>query len=128
MQYSLQRLNRSIHPEVFLEKGEKEHPCRSVISIKLPCNFIKITLRHGCSPGDFLRIFRTPFLKNTSGWLLLIKVILQISFPNVRSMLFTTCPNEFGLKDEQCASLLQTISWDPRTNLNNFIDERTIIR
>ena len=27
-----------------------EHPCRSAISIKLQSNFIKITLRHWCSP------------------------------------------------------------------------------
>ena len=26
-----------------------EHPCRSVTSVKLLCNFIEITLRHGCS-------------------------------------------------------------------------------
>ena len=50
---------KSSHPEVFLEKGvlkicskfTGEHQCRSTISIKL--------------------LFRTPFLKNTSGWLLL---------------------------------------------------------
>ena len=35
-------------------------------------NFIEITLRHGCSPVNLLYIFRTPFLKNTSGWLLLL--------------------------------------------------------
>ena len=35
------------------------------------CNF-KITLRHGCSPVNLLLIFRTPFLKNTTGCLLLI--------------------------------------------------------
>ena len=34
-------------------------------------NFIEITLRHGCSPVNLLHIFRTPFTKNTSGWLLL---------------------------------------------------------
>ena len=34
-------------------------------------NFIEIALRHGCSPVNLLHIFRTPFLKNTSGWLLL---------------------------------------------------------
>ena len=39
-----------------------EHICQS--------NFIEITLRHGCSPVNFLHIFRTPFSKNTSGWLL----------------------------------------------------------
>ena len=47
-----------------------EHQCRSAISIKLQNNFIEITLRHGCSPVNLLHIFRTPFLKNTSGWLL----------------------------------------------------------
>ena len=48
-----------------------EHPCRSVIPIKLLCNFIEITLRYGCSPVNLLHIFRTPFYKNTSGGLLL---------------------------------------------------------
>ena len=70
---------RSSHPEVFLEKGALktcskftgEHPCRSVISIKLLCIFIEITRRHGCSPVNLPHIFRTPFLKNTSGRLLL---------------------------------------------------------
>ena len=70
---------RSSHPEVFCEKGvlklcskiTGEHPCWSVISMKLLCNLIEITLRHGCSPVDLLHIFRTPFPRNTSGWLLL---------------------------------------------------------
>ena len=44
---------------------------RSVISIKLLCNFMEIGLRHGCSPVNVLHIFRTTFLKNASGWLLL---------------------------------------------------------
>ena len=70
---------RSSHPEVFLGKGilkicskfTGEHPCRSVISIKLLCRFIEITLRHGYSPVNLLQIFGTPFLKNTFRWLLL---------------------------------------------------------
>ena len=70
---------RSSYPEVFLGKGvlkicskfTGEHPCRSVISIKLLCNFIEITLWHGCSPVHLLHIFRTPFTKDTSGLLLL---------------------------------------------------------
>ena len=70
---------RSSHPEVFLRKDvlkicskfTGEHPCRSVISIKLLCNFTEITLRRGCSLVNLLHIFRTPFLKNTSGLLLL---------------------------------------------------------
>ena len=35
--------------------------------------FIEITLRHGCPPVNLLHISRTPFLKNTSGWLLLVE-------------------------------------------------------
>ena len=58
---------RSSQPEMFLEKGvlkicskfTGEHPCRT-------------TLRHGCSPVNLLHIFRTPFLKNTYEWLLLV--------------------------------------------------------
>ena len=70
---------RSTLSEVLLGKGvlkicskfAGEHPCRSAISIKLQSNFIEIALRHGCSPVNLLLIFRTPFRKNTSGWLLL---------------------------------------------------------
>ena len=74
--------NRSRRPEVFLRKGflkicskfKKELPCRSVISIKLQSDFIEIVLRHGCSPVNLLHIFRIPFLKNTSGRLLISKI------------------------------------------------------
>ena len=34
-------------------KFKVEHPCRSVISIKLQGNFIEMTLRHGCFPVKF---------------------------------------------------------------------------
>ena len=68
-------IDRSSHPEVFLRKGvlkicskfTGEHPCRSVISIKLLWNFIEAARRHRCSPVNMLRIFRTPFPKNTPG-------------------------------------------------------------
>ena len=49
------------------QKFTGEHPCRSLISIKLQNNFIEITLRHKCSPVNLLHIFRTPFYKNTLG-------------------------------------------------------------
>ena len=69
----------SRHREVFLGKDDMkicskftgETPYRSVISIKLQSNFIKIVLRRGCSPVNLQHIFRTPFLKNTAGGLLL---------------------------------------------------------
>ena len=70
---------RSSHPDAFLRKGVlkicckfTEQPCPSVISV---CNLIEITLRNGRSPVNLLHIFRTPFPRNTSGWLL-----LKISF------------------------------------------------
>ena len=70
---------RSSHPEVFLRKDvlkicskfTGEHPCQSVISIKLQSNFIEIALWHGCSSVNLLRIFRAPFSRKTSEWLFL---------------------------------------------------------
>ena len=78
----LERLIGSSRPEVFLRKCvlkicskfAGEHPCRSVISINLFCNLIEIEPRHGCSAVHLLHIFRTPFLRNTSTWLLLTYV------------------------------------------------------
>ena len=69
--YFFESKTRSIPPEVFLAKGflkiyskfTGEHPCQSVISIKL--------LRHECFPVNLLYFFRTPFPRNTSGGLLL---------------------------------------------------------
>ena len=49
-----------------------EHSCRSATSIKLQSNFIEITLRRVCSHVNLLHIFKTPFLKNTSGRLILL--------------------------------------------------------
>ena len=53
----------------FLKKCRKftgEHPCRSVISIKMQSNVIETTLRNGCSPVNLLHIFRAPFTENIS--------------------------------------------------------------
>ena len=93
--YHLHRIGtfRGSRREVFLGKGvlktcskfTGKQPYRSVISIKLPRNFIEITLRHGCSPVNLLHIFRTLFSKNTSGWLFLnmhINKIKQEYFKN----------------------------------------------
>ena len=83
-------ISRSSQPEVLLgkcvlkicSKFTGEHPRRSAISIKLQSNFIEITLRHGCSPVNLLNIFRTPFLKNTSRWLLLFIPSILIALNN----------------------------------------------
>ena len=46
---------------------------------KVASNFVGLTLRHGCSPVNLLHLFRTPFLKNTSGQLLLNVVSRNIN-------------------------------------------------
>ena len=43
-----------------------EHPCQSLVSIKLLCKFIEIALWHRCSPLNLMHIFRISFSKNTS--------------------------------------------------------------
>ena len=66
------RLVKSSPPELFVgkvvlkiySKFTGEHSCWLLYS------FIEITLRHGCSPVNWLHIFRRPFHKNTSGGLL----------------------------------------------------------
>ena len=70
-------LFRSSRPKVFLGKDvlkicskfTGEHSCWSAISIKLLSNFIKIAIRHECSPVNLMHIFRTPFYKNSCGGL-----------------------------------------------------------
>ena len=42
---------------------------------KVAGKFIEIALRHGCCSVDLMHIFRTPFSENTTGWLLLAKVL-----------------------------------------------------
>ena len=51
-------------------KFTREHPCRSVISLKLLCNFLEISFQHECSPVNVLHIFKAPFYKNSYGGLL----------------------------------------------------------
>ena len=51
-----------------------------MISIKLLAGFIEIILRHGCSPVNFLHIFRATFPKNTSRWKLLRLVFIKFIF------------------------------------------------
>ena len=67
---------RSSHSEVCLgkvilklyNKFTGEHQCKSVIPIKLLCNFTEITFQHGCSPVNLLHIFRTLFYKKKHIW------------------------------------------------------------
>ena len=57
------------------------------------------TLQHGCSPIILLHISRTPFLKNTSGWLLLnilislfiLEILSPTSFQQCSSFCLNYC-------------------------------------
>ena len=73
-----------------------------MVSIKLFCNFIEITPRHGCSPVNLLHIFRTPFLKNSSGRLLLVfaeqMFTLQLNNIVPRAILKKRLPSFYGEK------------------------------
>ena len=79
--FPLLTLNRRSHSEVFLgkvvlkicSKFIGEHPCRSLISIKLQSKATLLKSHFGMgaySPVNVLHIFRLLFIKNTSGWLL----------------------------------------------------------
>ena len=67
-----------IFPEAATQRCSYEKVFRKYVAnlqedthAEVQSNFIEITLRHGCSPVNLLHIFKTPFPRNTSGWLLL---------------------------------------------------------
>ena len=65
----------SLQEKVFLEisQNSQENTCARVsILIKLqPATLLKYRLWHRCFPVDFGKFLRTPFLQNTSWWVLL---------------------------------------------------------
>ena len=81
-------VNSQNSAEVFLGKGimkicrkfTGEQPSRSAISIKLIWNFIEVALQHEGSPVNFPHIFKKPFPRNTSGWLLLAQQSASVGF------------------------------------------------
>ena len=57
--------------EVVLQHIYRKHPCGNVISIKLLCSVIEITLPHRCSPVNVSIFSEFPFPRKTSEGLLL---------------------------------------------------------
>ena len=70
-----------------------EHPCRSVILVKLQGNVIEITLQHSCSTVNLLHILRTAFSRNTSGWLRLYFETLPVILVSCQFKLYTLYSN-----------------------------------
>ena len=64
---------------------------RNVISIKMQSNFIEIKLQHGCSPVNLLHIFKTSFLNNTSGGMLLKNLRMFSSLYKWNCFLINEC-------------------------------------
>ena len=95
-------------------KFAEEHPCRSEISKKLLCKFLEITLRYGCSPVTLLHIFRAPFLKNTSGWLL-VKSIMVVCLVHYCIKLYSDILQQNGLVIE--------INWYMKVLANSLLAE-----
>ena len=52
-------------------------------------DFSKVAL--GCSPVNLLHIFRTPFLKKTSGRLLLTKIIFKVIMKTMGTLFSCVC-------------------------------------
>ena len=96
---------KSSRPEVFL--GKYVLKISSKFTVKDPFLSVILTcwLRHGCSLANMLYIFRTPFPKNTSGWLLpeLRPTEMQRSEKNVESVIeaFENLFNPLHVEDKE---------------------------
>ena len=83
----------------------------------------EITLRHGCSPVNLLHIFRTPFTRNTSGWLLLelwknLKTLFRDK-TKTYSKVTLTLKNKIFMKGETHVVIKNAISDDFATDTFN---------
>ena len=82
-----------------------EHPCRSVISIKVLCNFIEITLRLSCFPVNLLHISGHLFLWTPLEGYFYIDAILFF-----KGAIFNDLSN--SIENPQCYEALKTKNVD----------------
>ena len=85
-------------------------------------NFIEIALRHGCSPVNLLHILRTPFLKNTSGWLLLAQLVGQYRLFGIPFHIPTNCSHfiELNIPSLKAGDKISHTFWLIRMNKTSF--------
>ena len=116
-----------------LRKRCFENMQQSYRTTPMQSNFSEITLWHWCSPVSLLHIFRTPFPKNTSGWLLLCytKMIVQwtlsgiwMSYYSGKNVLNSAQKmiKNFFVKFDQIHSFLDRFCWILTCILYNFYD------
>ena len=117
---------RNSHPEVFLRKGVSkicskftgQHPCRSVVSIKLQSNFIEITLLRGCSAPNW-SIFSEYLWGTPLGdcfWTILRLKFLTVTFQG--SYLYANVIPILGRFNELSLKQIVFISaWSTKTSL-----------
>ena len=64
--------------------------------VALQSNFVEITVRHGFSPVNLLHIFRIPFTRNTSGWLLRYRVRTHLVYTGFDQNSGNCAKDKFG--------------------------------
>ena len=64
--------------------------------VALQSNFVEITLQHGFSPVNLLHIFRIPFTRNTSGWLLRSRVKTHLVYTGFDQNSGNCAEDKFG--------------------------------
>ena len=87
-------MSRSSHQRCSMWKGvlrnfakfTRKHQCQSLFLKKVaglrPATLFKKRLRHKCFSVNFLKFLRTPFLQNTSGRLVLMRLVLNFLMQN----------------------------------------------
>ena len=114
---------------VFLGKSDLKI-CNKIYSRtpKLFCNFIEITLQHGCSPVNLLHIFRTPFSKKPldSYFYMMLKIsilwLYNITFLRIR----VHCNKNYFLLMQICFLLIlvKSLLRGCISKTKNFIKKR----
>ena len=117
--------NKSLCPTRYkppINHKKDSHAKEQVEAAKLQSNFTEITLQHGCSPVNLPHISRTPFSKNTIGWLLLNKEKTKIKSAKLSTKQLLALHKSFEVlpsRDIPMAEILQ----DDLFPTNTLFDE-----
>ena len=79
----LKHQKRSSHRRCSVRKGVLRNFAKFAGKRLRPAALLRKRFWYRCFPVSFAKCLRTPFLQNTSGWLLLIKSLFRGSYPEV---------------------------------------------